>query len=73
MELKDSETPKKCVTWINKRICRCCASHFQVCYDAINNIGKLGIKENLARKLKQIGQIEVTPDCEEVENLQEIL
>ena len=54
------------VTWINKRICRSCASHFQACYDAINNFGKLGIKENLARKLKQIGQIEVTPDCEEV-------
>ena len=54
------------VTWINKRICRCCASHFQDCYDTINNFGKLGIKENLAGKLKQIGQIEVTPDCEEV-------
>ena len=26
----------------------------------------LGIKENLVEKLKQIGQIEVTPDCEEV-------
>ena len=54
------------LTWINKRICRCSASHFQACYDAINNFGKLGIKENLARKLKQIGQIKVTPDCEEV-------
>jgi len=43
-----------------------CASHFQACYGAINNFGKLGIKENLAEKLKQIGQIEVTPDCEEV-------
>ena len=32
----------------------------------INNFGKIGIKENLAGKLKQIGQIEVTPDCEEV-------
>ena len=28
---------------------------------------RLGIKENLAEKLKQIGQIEVTPDCEEVQ------
>ena len=27
---------------------------------------KLGIKEKLAEKLKQIGQIEVNPDCEEV-------
>ena len=27
---------------------------------------KLGIKEKLAEKLTQIGQIEVTPDCEEV-------
>ena len=40
--------------------------HFQDCYDTINNFGKLGIKENLAGKLKQIGQIEVTPECEEV-------
>ena len=51
---------------VNKRICRCCASHFQACYDAINNFGKLGIKENLDEKLTQIGQIEVTPDCEKV-------
>ena len=51
---------------INNRICRCCASHFRDCYDKINNFGKLGIKENLAGKLKQIGQTEVTPDCEEV-------
>ena len=35
-------------------------------YDAINNFGKHGIKENLAEKLKQIEEIEVTPDCEEV-------
>ena len=28
---------------------------------------RLGIKENLAEKLKWIGQIEVTPDCEEVQ------
>ena len=27
---------------------------------------KLGIKEKLAEKLKQIGRIEVNPDCEEV-------
>ena len=27
---------------------------------------KLGIKEKLAEKLTQIGQIEVTPDCEKV-------
>ena len=54
------------VTWINERICRCCASLVQDCYHRINNFGKLGIKENLAGKLKQIGQIEVTPDCEEV-------
>ena len=51
---------------INKRICRCCGSHFQASYDAINNFGKLGLKENLAEKLKQIAQIEVTPDCEGV-------
>ena len=61
MELKDPETPKK----PNKRICRCCASHFRACYDAINNFGKLGIKENVAEKLKQIEKIQVTPDCEE--------
>ena len=54
------------VTWINKRIYPCCASHFQACCDAINNFGKLGIKENLAEKLKQIGEIQVTPDCEDV-------
>ena len=36
------------------------------CYDAINNFGKLRIKENLAEKLKQIGQIEVTPDCTKI-------
>ena len=35
-------------------------------YDAINNFGKLRVKENLAEKLKQIEEIEVTPDCEEV-------
>ena len=28
--------------------------------------GKIGIKENLAEKLKQIGQIQIIPDCEEV-------
>ena len=66
MELKIPKHRRNRVTWINKRICRSCASHFQACYDAINNFGKLGIKENFARKLKQIGQIEVTPDCEEV-------
>ena len=44
MELKDPETPKYRVTWINKRICRCDASHFQASYDALNNFGKLGIK-----------------------------
>ena len=67
MTLKDPETDRRNrITWINKRNCRCCASLFQACYDAINNLGKLGIKENLAEKLKQIGQIEVTPDCDEV-------
>ena len=67
MALKDPETDRRNrVTWINKRICRCCASHFQACYDAINNLGKLGIKEKIAEKLKQSGQIEVTPDCDEV-------
>lgn len=28
--------------------------------------GKIGIKENLVEKLKEIGEIEVTPDCEVV-------
>ena len=32
----------------------------------LNNFGKFGIKENLAKKLKQIGQTKVTPDWEEV-------
>jgi len=26
--------------------------------------GKLGIKENFAEKVKQIGEIEITADCE---------
>ena len=66
MELNIPKHRRNRVTWINKRTCRCCASHFQACCDAINNFGKLEIKENLAEKLKQIGQVEVTPDCEEV-------
>ena len=39
---------------------------FHACYDAINIFGKLGIRENLAEKLKQTGGIEVTPDCKDV-------
>ena len=65
MELKDPDARNR-VTCINKRICRCCSSHSQACYDAINNFGKLGLKENVVEKLKQIAQIEVTPDCEGV-------
>ena len=57
-------------------VCRCFASHFQASYDARNIFGKPGIKENLAEKLKQIAEIEVSPDCDgssSNENLQEIL
>lgn len=46
------------------------------CCDAINIFGKPGIKENLAEKLKQIAEIEVSSDCDGSstnENLQEIL
>ena len=75
MELKDPETPNKSCN-VDLRVCRCCASHFQACYDAINIFGKPGIKENLAEKLKQIAEIEVSSDCDGSstnENLQEIL
>ena len=65
MELKDHKTPKKPCN-LDLRVCRCRASHFQTCYDAINIFGKVGIKENLAAKLKQIGEVEVIPDCEEI-------
>ena len=64
MELKDHKKPKKSCN-LDLTVCCCCASHFQACYDATNIFGKVGIKENLAAKLKQIGEIEVFPDCEE--------
>ena len=65
MELKDPETPKK--PWnVDLRVCSCYACHFQAYYDATNIFGKLGIKKNLREKLKYIGEIEATPDREEV-------
>ena len=64
MELKDHKTPKKPCS-LDLRVCCCCASHFQTCYDTLNIFGRIGVKENLAAKLKQIGEIEVFPDCEE--------
>jgi len=65
MKLKDHETPKK--PWnVDLRVCPCYASHFQAYYDATNIFVKLGIKENLREKLKYIGEIEATPDREEV-------
>ena len=48
------------------RVCRCYASHFLACYEVINIFGKLGMKGNLAEKLKEIEEIEVTPGCEKV-------
>ena len=65
MELKDPETPNKSCN-VDLRGCRCYASHFQACHDAINIFGKLGVKKNVDAKMKQIKEIEVTPDCEEV-------
>lgn len=65
MELQDTETLKKPCN-VELRVRRCCVSCFQACYDAMNIFGNRGIKTNLAEKLKQIGEIEVTPDCEEV-------
>ena len=67
MELKDPETPSKSFNVDSKKNLPLLRFSLPVaCYDTINNFGKLGINENLAEKLEQSGQIEITPDRDEV-------
>ena len=52
------KTPKK--TCNRKvKICRCCNSHLSNVYDSIDLFGKTAQRENVIKKLKEVGKIEV--------------